>query len=108
MGNACLQVVVRGNYHHPDNFQQGFFKGSNAFCSTPHRFLSMGYGIHVAMDSASVDDIVYCPLPLYHSAGGVIGLGACFFFGATLVVRRKFSASRFWPECVQHRVTVRN
>ena len=40
-------------------------------------------------------DTVYSPLPLYHSAAGMLAVGACLLSGATLVTRRRFSASSF-------------
>lgn len=52
------------------------------------------------------DDVVYCCLPLYHSAGNIIGVGQCLLHGLTVVIRRKFSASRFWDDCVKHNCTV--
>ncbi|XP_070770174.1 long-chain fatty acid transport protein 1-like [Enoplosus armatus] len=52
------------------------------------------------------DDIIYNCLPLYHSAGTIMGVGQCLLFGLTVVVRRKFSASRFWDDCVKHNCTV--
>ncbi|XP_042341828.1 long-chain fatty acid transport protein 1-like [Plectropomus leopardus] len=52
------------------------------------------------------DDIVYNCLPLYHSAGTIMGVGQCLLFGLTVVIRRKFSASRFWDDCVKHNCTV--
>ncbi|KAM9770427.1 long-chain fatty acid transport protein 1-like [Menidia menidia] len=52
------------------------------------------------------DDIVYTCLPLYHSAGAIMGVGQCLLFGATVVIRRKFSATRFWDDCVKHKCTV--
>lgn len=51
-------------------------------------------------------DILYSCLPLYHSAGTIMGLGQCLLFGLTIVVKRKFSASRFWDDCVKHNCTV--
>uniref|UniRef100_A0A3Q1JI98 Very long-chain fatty acid transport protein n=1 Tax=Anabas testudineus TaxID=64144 RepID=A0A3Q1JI98_ANATE len=51
------------------------------------------------------DDIIYDCLPLYHSAGR-IGLIFCLLFGLTVVIKRKFSASRFWDDCVKHNCTV--
>jgi len=50
-------------------------------------------------------DRMYIPLPLYHSAGGVMAMGGALFHGATAVIARKFSASRFWSDCVKHEVT---
>ncbi|XP_074386352.1 long-chain fatty acid transport protein 1 isoform X3 [Zonotrichia albicollis] len=52
------------------------------------------------------DDVIYTCLPLYHSAGNIIGVGQCLLHGLTVVIRRKFSASRFWDDCVKYRCTV--
>ena len=52
------------------------------------------------------DDIVYDPLPLYHTAGGMVGAGQVLLFGCTAVLRTKFSASAFWKEAIQHQCTV--
>ena len=52
------------------------------------------------------DDIIYGPLPLYHSAGGMLGAGQVLLYGCTAVLRKKFSASAFWTEAVQHQCTV--
>ena len=51
------------------------------------------------------NDRVYCCLPLYHSAGGMMAAGAALLSGGTLVIARKFSATRFWSDCTQHDVT---
>ncbi len=50
-------------------------------------------------------DRLYCCLPLYHSAGGMLATGGILMAGGTLVTARKFSASRFWSDCVQHEIT---
>ncbi|XP_010079841.1 PREDICTED: very long-chain acyl-CoA synthetase-like, partial [Pterocles gutturalis] len=52
------------------------------------------------------DDVVYTTLPLYHSAGLLIGVGGCFEVGATCVLRAKFSASQFWDDCRRYNVSV--
>ncbi|XP_041338868.1 very long-chain acyl-CoA synthetase-like [Pyrgilauda ruficollis] len=52
------------------------------------------------------DDVVYTTLPLYHSAGLLVGLGGCLDVGATCVLRAKFSASQFWPDCRRYNVSV--
>ncbi|XP_074650848.1 long-chain fatty acid transport protein 2-like [Tubulanus polymorphus] len=51
-------------------------------------------------------DVLYSPLPLYHSAAIMLALGACIDSGCTLVLRRKFSASQFLDDCRKYDVTV--
>lgn len=52
------------------------------------------------------DDVVFIYLPLYHSAGFIMGLCGAIERGATIVLRRKFSASNFWNDCRKYNVTV--
>uniref|UniRef100_A0A7N6AT58 Very long-chain fatty acid transport protein n=1 Tax=Anabas testudineus TaxID=64144 RepID=A0A7N6AT58_ANATE len=52
------------------------------------------------------DDIIYDCLPLYHSAGNIMGVGQCLVHGLTVVVKKKFSASRFWEDCIKYHCTV--
>ncbi|KAM9082444.1 long-chain fatty acid transport protein 4 isoform 2-T3 [Megaptera novaeangliae] len=52
------------------------------------------------------DDIIYDCLPLYHSAGNIVGIGQCLLHGMTVVIRKKFSASRFWDDCIKYNCTV--
>jgi len=56
--------------------------------------------------SVKHDDIIYIAMPLYHMTGGVLGTGQMLRFGATMVLRKKFSVSHFWEDCVQHKCTV--
>jgi fatty-acyl-CoA synthase len=44
-------------------------------------------------------DVHYCALPLYHSAGGVMMVSTALAAGATLALRRRFSARAFWDDC---------
>nr|XP_030736037.1 long-chain fatty acid transport protein 1 isoform X2 [Globicephala melas] len=56
--------------------------------------------------SMQAADVLYDCLPLYHSAGNIIGVGQCLIYGLTVVLRKKFSASRFWDDCVKYNCTV--
>lgn len=50
-------------------------------------------------------DRIYLCLPLYHGTGLMIGAGAAFASGASMFVRRKFSASNFLPEVRENNCT---
>nr|XP_040019380.1 hsFATP2a_ACSVL_like domain-containing protein [Gasterosteus aculeatus aculeatus] len=59
-----------------------------------------------AICGVTSEDVFYINLPLYHSAGFVIGMIGGMERGLTIVLRRKFSASQFWDDCRKHNVTV--
>ncbi|XP_029009050.1 long-chain fatty acid transport protein 2-like [Betta splendens] len=59
-----------------------------------------------AASGVTADDVFYINLPLYHSAGFLIGLAGAIERGMSAVLRRKFSASQFWDDCRRHDVTV--
>uniref|UniRef100_A0A673WXP4 Arachidonate--CoA ligase n=1 Tax=Salmo trutta TaxID=8032 RepID=A0A673WXP4_SALTR len=52
------------------------------------------------------DDVMYDCLPLYHSAGNIVGVGQCLIHGMTVVIKKKFSASRFWDDCAKYNCTI--
>jgi fatty-acyl-CoA synthase len=47
---------------------------------------------------ANEKDRVYNTLPLYHATGGLCAMGAALLTGGSVVLKKKFSASQFWPE----------
>jgi fatty-acyl-CoA synthase len=51
-------------------------------------------------------DRMYNCLPMYHSIGGVVAVGAMLVNGGSVVLRQQFSASRFWDEVVECNCTV--
>jgi fatty-acyl-CoA synthase len=48
--------------------------------------------------AATDQDRVYIVLPLYHATGGLCAVGAALLSGGTAVVRKRFSAARFWDD----------
>ena len=53
----------------------------------------------------TADDRGYCPLPLFHINGLVVGVLSTLVAGSTLVVDGRFSRSRFWATAAAHDVT---
>ncbi|KAH3802805.1 hypothetical protein DPMN_156489 [Dreissena polymorpha] len=69
------------------------------------RFYYMASAVH-RMLGLTDQDILYDPLPLYHTAEGIIGMGQAFLWGTTVVIKKKFSASGFWDDCLKYNCTV--
>jgi len=51
------------------------------------------------------DDIVYCTLPLYHATGLCVCWGSAINGASGFAIRRKFSASQFWPDVRRYNAT---
>ncbi|XP_072287562.1 long-chain fatty acid transport protein 4 [Pyxicephalus adspersus] len=69
------------------------------------RYFRMAALVHYGFGMQS-DDVIYDCLPLYHSAGNIVGLGQCIVLGLTVVIKKKFSASRFWDDCIKYNCTI--
>lgn len=69
------------------------------------RWLRAGAGLGLAGMGLRADDVLYCPLPLYHNNALTVSWGATLCAGATFVLARKFSVSGFWPDVRRHQAT---
>ncbi|HLI21134.1 MAG TPA: long-chain-acyl-CoA synthetase, partial [Stellaceae bacterium] len=58
------------------------------------------------MMAARPEDRLYDCLPLYHSTGGVVAIGAMLVSGGSVLIRVRFSASRFWDDVVDGGCTI--
>eukprot|EP01120_Amphizonella_sp_Union-15-10_P015548 TRINITY_DN8029_c0_g1_i1.p1 TRINITY_DN8029_c0_g1~~TRINITY_DN8029_c0_g1_i1.p1 ORF type:complete len:629 (+),score=104.24 TRINITY_DN8029_c0_g1_i1:60-1946(+) len=51
-------------------------------------------------------DKIYCSLPLYHTSAFALGFSPTVLNTATFVLRKKFSASKFWTDITTHECTI--
>lgn len=72
---------------------------------THARFIFMALGANKTL-RVRENDIIYTSLPLYHTAGGLLGVGQALLHGNTVILRSKFSVSNFWTDCIKHKCTV--
>jgi citronellyl-CoA synthetase len=63
-----------------------------------------GFGV-ITLNIRKSDRLYNC-LPLYHSTGLIVGFGGVLWAGASMFIRRKFSASRFLEETREQKTNV--
>lgn len=50
-------------------------------------------------------ETIYTSIPLYHLAGGTMGTSQCILFDSSMVIKKRFSASQFWSDCIKYNAT---
>ncbi|XP_034536904.1 very long-chain acyl-CoA synthetase-like [Notolabrus celidotus] len=60
----------------------------------------------LSSNGVSASDVIYVNLPLYHTAGFIIGFIGAIETGSTIILKKKFSTSQFWDDCRKYSVTV--
>jgi fatty-acyl-CoA synthase len=58
------------------------------------------------MMNAQPHDRLYNCLPMYHSTGGVVAIGSMLVSGASVFIRNRFSAKRFWDDVCDEGCTI--
>ena len=92
-GDKCFYIYTSGT--------TGLPKAANM---SHLRIQNMMHSFAAAMRSTERDRM-YVVLPLYHSAGGVCAIGSTLTSGGSVIIRRKFSATQFWDDCVKYGAT---
>ena len=69
-----------------------------------NRFATFGYMIKYLYRIKRSDSFYNC-LPLYHSNGGMVVFAQNIIDGCTMILPKKFSASRFWDDIVKYSAT---
>ncbi|CAH0557667.1 unnamed protein product [Brassicogethes aeneus] len=72
---------------------------------TTSRYVFIAAAIHW-LSRFNCYDRFYTPLPLYHTAGGCMTVGQMLIYGSTIIIRRKFSASMYFADCIKYNATV--
>ena len=69
------------------------------------RFITAGTVFGQVCD-VTEGDVWYNALPLYHSSGGMIAAANLIVNGVPQVVRKRFSASKYFEDCAKYNATV--
>ena len=70
-----------------------------------HRIMQWSHWFAGLMDVRPNDRLYNC-LPMYHSIGGVVATCAPLVGGGSVVIRERFSASRFWDDIADNGCTL--
>ena len=70
-----------------------------------HRLLQWSYWFAGMLNTTEGDRMYDC-LPMYHSVGGVVAIGALLVHGGSVVLRKKFSSRAFWDDIVRYDCTL--
>jgi fatty-acyl-CoA synthase len=62
-----------------------------------HRLLNWSLWFGGMMNTRPSDRMYDC-LPMYHSVGGIVAIGAMLVNGGSVLIREKFSARQFWDD----------
>ncbi|MDA0796575.1 MAG: long-chain-acyl-CoA synthetase [Proteobacteria bacterium] len=70
------------------------------------RLMAAGYSFSRIGVRAKPEDRMYLCLPLFHGTGFICGVCSALHSGSSMFLRRKFSASSFWPEIQKYQCTI--
>ena len=72
---------------------------------THRRVVEWSFWFAGMMDVQPSDRLYNC-LPMYHSTGGIVAIGAMLVKGGSVLIRPRFSASRFWDDVADNDCTI--
>ncbi len=94
LGQRCYYIFTSGTTGLP-----------KAAAMTHMRWYKSSIGLGQTAMQLKSDDVLYCPLPLYHNNALTVALSSVMGSGASLALARKFSASRFWDDIRESQAT---
>lgn len=104
---APLGVQEKSGYH--DKLLYIYTSGTTglpkAAVITNSRYIFITSSVRY-MGTLRDSDRIYTSLPLYHTAGGIMAVGLALIYGHTTVIRKKFSASAYFADCIKYKCTV--
>jgi len=87
LGDACFYIYTSGTTGLP-----------KASIMSHFRWVKSAGAFGMAALALRPDDVLYVPLPLYHSSALAVAWSAAASTGAALALRRRFSVSAFWDD----------
>ena len=100
---VCAQIVAHEKAFYI--FTSGTTGMPKASVMSHFRWLKSYSGLGALGVRLKANDTMYVPLPLYHNNAVTVALSAVLVSGASMAIAPKFTASRFWDECIRYDAT---
>jgi fatty-acyl-CoA synthase len=108
IGDGDPRVAVRDDDLFLLVFTSGTTDAPRAVRRSHGCLLLMAQGAVALVTGCTPDDVVYCAMPLFHANAQILALGVALTGGASLVLARRFSKSRFLADVRRHGCTLFN
>lgn len=108
MSSRPVAKAVRSQVQWSDSLCYIYTSGTTGLPKAAYQDHSRYYmGSNMATFGCGVttEDRVYSCLPMYHSSSMWMAVGAAINVGCSVIVRKKFSATNFWSDCVRYKAT---
>jgi len=92
------QVAVDGSTLLMIVFTSGTTKAPKGVLNSQGRLMMLGWGACLHMCHCTLDDVIYCAMPLYHANAQVLAFAPPLVTGAGLALARRFSKTQFLPD----------
>jgi fatty-acyl-CoA synthase len=89
-------------------FTSGTTKAPKGVLNSQGRLMMLGFGANMYMCHCTVDDVVYCAMPLYHANAQVLAFAPPLIAGGGLALARRFSKTQFLADVRQYGATLFN
>ena len=109
---SAIVGAADSGYRPPTTIDQALFIYTSGTSGLPKaakvshsRVMQWSHWFAGMMDTRAEDRMYDC-LPMYHSVGGVVAIGATLVNGGTVVLRERFSARNFWDDVAESDCTI--
>lgn len=103
--NPITTKQIKAGQVYANVFTSGTTGLPKASRQTHKKWLSTYYWFGKVNMNLNVDDVMYVPIPFYHTNALIVGWPTALAGSCTMVMKRKFSVSQFWNDVDTYNVT---
>ncbi|MEW4923971.1 long-chain-acyl-CoA synthetase [Algibacter sp. 2305UL17-15] len=103
--NPIETQQIKANQTYAYVFTSGTTGLPKASRQTHRKWLATYYWFGKVNMNLNVKDVMYVPLPFYHTNALIVGWPTALAAPCTMVMRRKFSVSHFWEDVKKYQVS---